>query len=88
MMADYYAMAGQKSEALDCLHRALQLEPKNTEVLFRAALVYNHFGQTNEALQWLQKAIDAGYSRSEVKDFPDFDSLQSDSQFKALLATK
>ncbi len=67
MMADYYAMNGQKSEAMDSLERALRLEPKNSEVLFRAALVYNHFGQTSEALQWLQKAIEAGYPRSEVR---------------------
>ncbi len=87
MMADYYAMNGQKSEAMDSLQRAVRLEPKNSEVLFRTALVYNHFGQTTEALQWLQKAIQEGYSRSEARDFPDFDSLQSNPQFKALLAT-
>jgi serine/threonine protein kinase/tetratricopeptide (TPR) repeat protein len=86
MMADYYAMTGQKAEAMDSLQKAVRLEPKNSEVLFRAALVYNHFGQTTEALQWLQKAIEAGYSRSEVRDFPDFDSLQSNPQFRALLA--
>ncbi len=87
MMADYYAMNDQKSEAMDSLERAVHLEPKNSEVLFRSALVYNHFGQTTEALQWLQKAIQEGYSRSEARDFPDFDSLQSNPQFKALLAT-
>ena len=69
----------QKSEAIDNLQRALQLEPKNSDVLFRSALVYNHFGQTTQALQWLQKAIEAGYSRSEVRDFPDFDALQVES---------
>jgi serine/threonine-protein kinase len=84
MMADYYAMTGQKAEALSSLRRALTLEPNNAEVRFRAALVYNHFGETDESLHWLQKAIEAGYSRSNVRDLPDFDSLQSNARFRAL----
>ena len=88
MMADYYAMTGQQSEAVKALQRAVQLEPKNSEVLFRAALVCNHFGQTSETLQWLRKAIEAGFSRSEVRDFPDFDSLQSNPQLRTLLESK
>lgn len=88
MRADYYAMTGQKAEALACLRRALQVEPNNAEVRFRAALVYNHFGETDESLRWLEKAIEAGYSRSSVRDFPDFDSLQSNARFRALISSQ
>jgi serine/threonine-protein kinase len=87
MMADYYAMSDRKNEALASMRRALRIEPKNPEVLFRAALVYNHFGDTDQSLRWLQSAIDGGYSRSTARDFPDFDALQSNQKFRALTSS-
>ncbi|MGB8889085.1 MAG: tetratricopeptide repeat protein [Candidatus Korobacteraceae bacterium] len=85
MMAEYYAMLGQKQQALDSLQNALGLEPKDSQIMFRAALIYNHFGDTDASLLWLKRAIDAGFSRSTVRDFPDFDSLQSNPHFRALI---
>ena len=51
-------------------------------------LLPRHGAARTEALQWLQKAIEAGFSRSEVRDFPDFDSLQSSPQLRTLLESK
>ena len=52
--------------------------------MFRAALVYNQFGDQRQTLDWLKKAVAADYSRTIVRDTPDFGHLQSDPAFKAL----
>jgi serine/threonine-protein kinase len=88
MIADYYAMLDYKPEAMEHLQRAIEIAPHDPDVAFRAAIVYNHFGDTQGALAWLQKAVDAGFSRSSIRDLPDFDVLKGNPRFDALLAGK
>jgi len=68
------------------LGHALALAPTSPQVLFDAASVYNHLGDTPQALAWLKKAMDAGYSKSAVTGNPDFDRLQNNPQFRALVS--
>ncbi len=84
-LADYSAMVDDRRAAFDYLQRALELEPTNGEVLFRAAIVYNRFNQTEQALTYLKKAADVGYSPAIIRDSPDFEALQQDPQFKAIV---
>lgn len=85
-LADYSAMLGHESRAFQQLQQALTLAPKDAEVMFRAALVYNHFGDRPKTLDWLKRAADARYSRTVIRDTPDFDHLKSDSALKAIIA--
>jgi hypothetical protein len=54
-------------------------------VRLRAALVYNHFGDTDRTIEWLQKARAAGTSASLIRGTPDFDHLSGDPRLQALL---
>jgi serine/threonine-protein kinase len=83
--ATYLAMLDRSKEAFDALQRALSISPKNPDVQFRAALVYNHLGDTSRTLQRLQAAMALGAAASSVRDTPDFDHLRDDAQFQALL---
>ena len=56
-LAGFSAMLEDRQEALAALDKALALAPTNGEVLFRAAIVYNHFGQTDETLLYLRRAV-------------------------------
>jgi len=85
-LADYLAMSGDKEEAYSRLQRALAQGPSNGDVLFRAAVIYQHFGQTDQALSFLKKAVVAGYPRTVIRDTPDFAGLQRNPEFRALLA--
>ncbi len=87
-LAMYCAMTGDKDGATTNLQRALAVAPKSPDVLFNAAFVYNHFGDSERALQWLKKALDAGYSKSQVEANPNFDQLRDKAGFKALVAQK
>jgi len=83
--ADYYAMLDQEPQAREQLARALALTANDADVLFRAAILYNHLGETNKALDSLTKSAGAGYSRFFIRDTPDFDHLKNDARFRALL---
>lgn len=87
-LADFSAMLGDRDAAMEYLHRAQEVAPSDGEVLFRSAIVYNHFGQTEQALTYLKNAADRGYSRAIIKDTPDFAALQQDPRFAALIASK
>lgn len=84
--ADYYAMLEEKSQAEARLARALQSAPSDADVLFRAAIVYNHFGEVERTMGLLAKSISAGYPRTVVRDTPDFDHLKADPRYRALIS--
>ncbi len=65
-------MLNDRPAAFGYLQKALEVAPSQGEVLFRAAVVYNHFDQTEQALAYLKKAVNVGYSRAIVRDTPDF----------------
>jgi tetratricopeptide (TPR) repeat protein len=83
--ADYYAMLDQEPEAREQMRRALEIAPADADVLFRAAILYNHFGDMEKTLDFLTKSVAAGGSRTEIRDTPDFDQLKDDRRFRALL---
>jgi eukaryotic-like serine/threonine-protein kinase len=84
-LADYSAMVDNREAAFDYLNKALEIAPTDGEVLFRAAVVYNHFNQAEQTLAYLRKAVNVGYSRAIIRDSPDFMALQQNPQFKALV---
>jgi tetratricopeptide (TPR) repeat protein len=86
-LARYWAMLGDRSKALDYLDRSL-IGKNDKELLFAAALVYNQLRETGPALEWLSKALAAGYSKSVVSGTPDFDNLHDNPRYQALMQQK
>jgi Flp pilus assembly protein TadD len=84
-VATYNAMVGDKVAALLNVQRAVELAPTDADVRFRAALVYNHFGDTEQTLSSLEKAVAAGYPPSAIRDTPDFDHLRDHQRVQVLL---
>jgi eukaryotic-like serine/threonine-protein kinase len=82
------AMLGERKPALDALRRGLQLSPADPFLLYQAALVYNQFGQSDDAIDWLNKAVAAGWPRSRLRDYPNFDPLWANPRSQELLREK
>ena len=76
-------MLGDKRSALASLQKALLLAPKDAEVMFRAAMVYNQFGDQAQTLDWLKKAVAAHYSRTIVRDTPEFGTPAIQPEFQS-----
>jgi tetratricopeptide (TPR) repeat protein len=84
-LARYWAMFGDRTKALDYLDRSLAGKEKDKELLFAAALVYNQFRETGTALEWLGKALAAGYPKSVVSKAPDLDNIRDNARYQALM---
>jgi len=84
-VADYYAILDDERQAREQMGRALEISPADPDVLFRAAILLRHFKDNAKTLDFLDKAVAAGYSRSIIRDTPDFDSLRENPRFRALL---
>jgi len=84
-IASLYASLGEKGAAEDHLHRSLELAGSDKDLLFNAAVVYMDLGEPAVALEWLQKAVNSGYSPARIQSAPTFDSLHDDVRFQRLL---
>ncbi len=87
-VADYSAMLGDKKTAFENAEKALALAPGDPIVMFRAAVVYNHFGDKKNTLLWIERAVKAGFPRPNIRDTPDFDDLKNDPAFQRLTSSE
>jgi Flp pilus assembly protein TadD len=67
--------------------QALALDAKNPDVLANAATVAALAGRDAEAIEWLGKAIEAGFCRQIVLEQPEFSRFQNDPGFRSIIAT-
>jgi serine/threonine protein kinase/Flp pilus assembly protein TadD len=88
VLAYCHAMLGERKPAFGYLQAGLRLTPEDSEMRFKAALVYCQFGDTRQTVAWLQKALASGLSVAAVRDTPNFDSLRSDGSFQELFQAK
>lgn len=87
-LASYYADVDDSSKALKFLTNALISAPDNVMVMYRAATTYEHLGNREKALYWIGKAIENGYSRSEIENQPELKNLVADERYKNLTEKK
>jgi len=87
-MALYYAHLGQEGEATQYMSKALQSAPRDSDVLFTSALVYEITGRRDEALKALDRANAAGYSLSVIEREPELQSLRKDPRYRQWLQSK
>jgi tetratricopeptide (TPR) repeat protein len=76
---------GRYDEAVRNIQDALKFKPKNNELLFRAAQIYAQAGHREEALAYVQRAVQEGYSREELRRDLTLSILKDDPQFRAIM---
>ena len=81
-LALYQAHLGRKQIAERAMARAISLSPKNSELLFTSALVYELVGLRSQALKAVDKAYKAGYSFAEIEREPELKRLRLDPRFQ------
>jgi tetratricopeptide (TPR) repeat protein len=81
-----YALAGEKSKALDIIHHLLKQAKEEYVDPFLIACAYAALGEKDKAFEWLEKAYEQrNPSMYELRVFPYLDNLHSDPRFSALL---
>jgi serine/threonine protein kinase/tetratricopeptide (TPR) repeat protein len=86
-LAKYSAMTGDRDHALNYLARAVEQSKSDKDILFSASLIYNDLGDKGLALEWLGKALRAGFSPEAARRQPDLDNLRDDPRFLDLMET-
>jgi len=84
-LAVYQAGLGNKEQALRYLGQALQYGHGEKELLASAAQIYNELGETGLALEWMSKAIEAGYSARKFQDLVAFQNLVDNPRYQEIV---
>lgn len=67
--------------------RVLKLDPKNESALYNIACCYSLWGKTENALDYLEKAVKNGFDDlGHIENDPDLDSLRQTERYKSLIA--
>ena len=83
-VGEYSAMIDDRKTAEEAIQHVTALGTSDPLVMLRLALIYNHFGETDQTLTWLKKAVAAGLPWFIIRDMPDFEGLKENSSFQAL----
>jgi tetratricopeptide (TPR) repeat protein len=83
-LADCYSILGRSGRARELVERALKQAPGDAENMFRAADVEEQLGDRTAALDWLGKAMRAGYPMTEIERDPTLRQLRTDPRYRAL----
>lgn len=84
-MAYYHAMLDEEEAAQSCMKLALVEHTRGPELLFNLAQTCCRLGDTDQALDWLKKAMAAGLSKETVQNTPLFDRLRNSQGFQGML---
>ncbi len=84
-IAGMYSMLGDAPNAIEFLNRALAINHTDNQLMINAALLYNQLHQTGPALEWLDKALKAGYPPSIVAKAAALDNLHSNPRYQQLM---
>ena len=79
------ARNGRHAEAASEIRAAVAVDPTNSNVLYAAAVVYQMRGDSDAALEWLRRAIQNGFSRTDAAADPDLSALRQRSEFKSII---
>jgi eukaryotic-like serine/threonine-protein kinase len=78
VLGKYYARLHDEMRALPLLRKAIALAPKDPDVVEQVAEAYEVLGRRKDALEFLTKALQLGYSANHAKASPTFKSLGRD----------
>ncbi|MCA1581510.1 MAG: protein kinase [Acidobacteria bacterium] len=87
MRARCLAKSGRTREAGLDLKAALGIAPRDPDVMYDAAVVAAVSGERAAAIEWLRRAIDAGYGTAHIAREPEFAELRALPEFQKLIGT-
>jgi tetratricopeptide (TPR) repeat protein len=80
------AKRGNTKRADDEIRVALATDPTNPTYMYKAAMIANVEGRSEDALRLLGSALAHGYGRAEVEHEREFDNLRKDGKLQQLMA--
>jgi tetratricopeptide (TPR) repeat protein/TolB-like protein len=84
-LASYYAMLQRAPMAQSFLERAVGADSSDPMIMFRIAETYELLHYREQALVWIEKALDTGLPRIVVEYHPGFGDLRADTRFQRIM---
>lgn len=84
-LAGWLAKRVRSREARRAIQRALKLNSNDVGHMAMAGRVYHLAGDRGKALEWLEHAVERGYSREELLRDPELAALRSVPEFQRLV---
>lgn len=75
------------AEAIEAFKRAIDLGYRKETAMYNIACGYSLLNDKENALAWLQRAIDSGFDAERLASDSDLDPLRTDQRFKNMLTT-
>jgi tetratricopeptide (TPR) repeat protein len=86
-LATYLVKSRQPEAALDIVAEVERAATLTSPVLMRMTIVHELAGHRERALEFLDRALKAGYSVNEVANDPELTNLRADRRYHALIPT-
>lgn len=85
-LGNSYLERSEYDKALEQYKKAIELEPKNSIVLYNLACTYSRMKKLEEALDALERAVQCGYRDvGWMEKDADLDNLRDETRYKALV---
>ena len=86
MGAGLLVALGRRDEGLRWGESAIGIDPNDPGVLYNIACLNSLAGRPEEAIGYLEKSVNAGFSQKEwIENDSDLDAIRSAPRFQALL---
>ncbi|HUR80153.1 MAG TPA: tetratricopeptide repeat protein, partial [Thermoanaerobaculia bacterium] len=82
------ARTGKGEEGQREIRRALELDPTNTNVLYRAAVIALLRGNSDAAVSWIERAVANGYPTRELQSDPELEALRALPSFRKAVESR
>jgi len=82
-----WVFLSDRKRALREIRNALSLNPNDSSVQIKAALLYEQSGMRDKAIAALEAAVRLGYSVAEIERWPPLEGLRQDPRYKRIVAT-
>jgi serine/threonine-protein kinase len=79
-----YAKKKMREKSIPHIQSALALSPDDPDVLEGAGQAYEDLGEHAQALQYIEKSLQKGYSLAAVRNTPDLQGVISDPNFRPI----
>ena len=83
-LAGYYADLGKKEKAAELIGKVLANGTADVFVMYLAGYIYEKIGQRESAIEWVCKALESGYPKTELEQDNSMARLRLDGDFKCL----
>lgn len=83
-MASFRVQLGNPAEARDLIARATAGKIDDPNLMFSLAAVHEELGDREEALRWIDRAVEAGFPLQVIENYPGFANLILDPRFPTL----